>query len=85
MNIGDGNKLRSTLTSNDTEGQAAHDAGLASFVVTNRGQRGQVVSTNTLATTLEAVLGAIFLDSGDDLAVVKAAMTALGLTVPVQQ
>lgn len=53
--------------------------GLASHIITNPGHRG-AISNKTLATTVEAILGAIFLDSGKDLEAVKEAMQSMGIS-----
>lgn len=52
--------------------------GLQVYINNNPSQLG-VVSDKTLATTVEAILGAVYLDSGKDLDIVKAVMRALGL------
>lgn len=48
-------------------------------MITNPGHCGPV-SQGTLATTVEAILGAIYLDSDKDMDAVKSAMAALELT-----
>lgn len=74
---GFGFKIVSTVGSNANLATVARDIGLEPCVITAPGHRGEV-SQNTLATTLEALLAAIYRDSGKDEAV-KTFMTAIGI------
>jgi len=49
-------------------------------VLTNPGHRGPV-SQATLSTTVEAIIGAVYLDSEKNLDAVRTFMEALGLTI----
>ncbi|KAK3675245.1 hypothetical protein LTR78_004755 [Recurvomyces mirabilis] len=75
---GTGNSIVSTVGSNASLAAAAHNVGLASCIITNPGHMG-AVSNGMLATAVEAILGAIYLDSGKSVDSVKDAMTAFGL------
>lgn len=52
--------------------------GLEAYVNANPSQLG-VVPNGTLAATVEAILGAVYLDTARDIDIVKAVMRALGL------
>lgn len=54
---------------------------LDQHLILNPGHFG-AVSSNTLATGLEAVFGAIYQDCGGDMSIVSAAMTAVGIELP---
>lgn len=77
---GRGNNLVSTLGSNANLSDVARRVGLEDHIVVNPGHVGRV-SDKTLATTVEAVLGAVYLDSGKGLDVVRLAMARLELTL----
>lgn len=77
--VGVGNNLVSTVGSNARLAQTAREIGLGNHVILHPGHWGPI-SERTLATTLEALLGAIYLDSGKDMNEVKTSMTMLGLT-----
>lgn len=62
-----------TIAGNTNLARAGRACGLDIHVVTNPGHRG-LISNKTMATTVEAILGAIFLDAGKDLPVVKNVM-----------
>ena len=66
------------MVSNVNLAQAGRVAGLDALVIGNPSQLG-MVSDKTVATTVEALLGAVYLDSGKDIVAVKSAMRALGL------
>ena len=57
----------------------ARDAYIDQHVIVNPGHVGRV-SVKTLATTVEAILGAIHLDTGKDIEAVGRAMALLGLS-----
>jgi ribonuclease-3 len=75
---GHGNNLVSTIGSNINLAATAREAGLEEHVIVHPGHRGNV-SDKTLATTIEALLGAVYLDSGKNIEGVSNAMNLLGL------
>ncbi|KAF2763674.1 ribonuclease III [Teratosphaeria nubilosa] len=76
---GDGNNLVSTIGSNSSLAAAALRVGLGHCIVVNPGHQGRL-SNGMLSTAVEALLGAIYLDSGKDMATVRITMSAFGLT-----
>ncbi|KAL4736118.1 ribonuclease III [Aspergillus similis] len=56
-------------------------AGLDAYIWNNPSQ-GNKISDNLMATTVEAILGAVFLDNDQDLAAVQTVMAMFGLTWP---
>ena len=70
--------LLERVCGNDNLATVGFNIGLDQHVVVNQGQRG-TVSRKTMATTVEAVIGAIYLDSGRDIETVKDAMVCIGL------
>lgn len=76
--IGQGNNLVSTIGSNANLASTARDAGLDKHVILHPGHRGSV-SEKTLATTVEAILRAIYLDSEKNTESVSRAMILIGL------
>lgn len=81
-NIGRGNNLVSTIGSNANLAKVAREVGLDDHVILNPGHIG-AVSDKTLATTVEAILGAVYLDSDKDMDAVKTAMSQLELTIGI--
>ncbi|GAM38966.1 RNAse [Talaromyces pinophilus] len=75
------NIVVSSIASNDNLGRRGFELGLEQYIQGNPAQRGEV-STRTMATTLEAIIGAIFIDSGFDYAVISNVMARLGLGWP---
>ncbi|KAJ5238079.1 hypothetical protein N7489_008170 [Penicillium chrysogenum] len=70
------------VASNDNLYDRGIALGLDPFIVKNPGQWGITAGKKTMATTMEAIIGAVFYDSaknGDDL---KRVLTALGLAWP---
>ena len=76
--IGSGDLIVQQVANNTNLSTIGRQNGLAAYVNTNPSQGG-VISEKTLATTVEALLGAVYLDSGNDLNAVKSVMRALGL------
>lgn len=76
---GHGNNLVSSIGSNANLAIIARDAGVDQQVHLNPGHIGKV-SDKTLATTIEAILGAIYLDTAKDTGAVKRSMDLLGLS-----
>lgn len=66
--------------SNPNLGKVGKALGLRPHIVVNRGHRGDV-SSDTMATTVEALPGAVYLDAGHDIRPVRAAMASMGLAV----
>jgi ribonuclease-3 len=58
----------------------ARDAGLDQHIILHPGHIGRV-SDKTLATTIEAILGAVYLDTAKDMEAVSSVMTVLGLGI----
>ncbi|RMZ09610.1 hypothetical protein D0860_04154 [Hortaea werneckii] len=77
---GAGNDHVSRIGSNANLAAAARLHGIEACVFTHPGHRGPV-SQATLSTTVEAIIGAVYLDSENDLNAVRAFMKALGLTI----
>ncbi|KAI6910282.1 hypothetical protein KC318_g3321 [Hortaea werneckii] len=78
---GAGNDHVSRIGSNANLAAAARLHGIGACVLTNPGRRGPV-SQATLSTMVEAIIGAVYLDSEKDFGAVHTFMEALGLTVP---
>ncbi|KAJ5063706.1 ribonuclease III domain-containing protein [Bipolaris maydis] len=57
--------------------QIAHRSGISSYITKNPSQEGQVPQ-ETAASTIEALVGAIYLDSGKDISMVKKALKVIG-------
>lgn len=75
---GTGNFLISSIGSNSKLAKTARENGIEAYVITNPGHRGPV-SDGVLATTVETIIGAIYLVSGKDMATVKESMAVVGL------
>ncbi|EME77338.1 uncharacterized protein MYCFIDRAFT_83279 [Pseudocercospora fijiensis CIRAD86] len=73
-----GQTLLERICGNDNLATVGFNIGLDAHVVVHPGQRG-AVSRKTMATTVEAVVGAIYVDSGKDIETVKDAMVCIGL------
>ena len=76
-NTGTGNQLVQTIGCNANLAKVATRIGLDEYIVT---AQGIVPPQSLLATTMEAVLGAIDCDSGEDANAVRKAMNMVGLT-----
>jgi ribonuclease-3 len=71
-------RIEQDLVSNNNLGRRGFELGLDRCIITAPGL--ERVSTNMMATTVEAILGAIYVDSGaNDLGAVRAAVQAMGL------
>jgi ribonuclease III len=68
----------SNVGSNANLAATARKFGLESCVITNPGHIGPV-SSGMLSTTVEAILGAIYLDSKKDMSVMQTVLIALEL------
>jgi ribonuclease-3 len=67
-----------TLCGNTKLNQVAQKSGLVNYVTKNPSQEGQVPQ-ETAASTVEAVVGAVYLDCGKDTATVKQVLEAINL------
>jgi dsRNA-specific ribonuclease len=76
-NIGTGNQLVQSIGCNANLARVALRIGLDKYIVT---AQDIVPPQSLLATTMEAVLGAIDCDSGEDANAVRQAMYMVGLT-----
>ncbi|KXT12653.1 hypothetical protein AC579_4498 [Pseudocercospora musae] len=73
-----GQTLLERICANDNLATVGYNIGLDHHVVVNAGQRG-TVSRKTMATTVQAVIGATYLDSVKDIETVKDVMVCIGL------
>ena len=76
--IGSGDLIVQQVANNTNLSTIGRQNGLAAYINTNPSQEG-LISEKTLTNTVEALLGAVYLDSGNDLNAVKLVMRALGL------
>lgn len=67
-----------TRLRNENMANIAEQLGLGPYLILHPGHVGKV-SRKTLATGLEAIFGAIFQDSGEQIPAVKAAMQSIGI------
>lgn len=72
-------QLENTRGSNYRLGQIGFARGINSFILLNPSLRG-TVPQNLMATTVEAILGAVYLDSQRDISAVLRVVIRLGLT-----
>ena len=77
-NTGTGNQLVQTIGCNAKLAKVATRIGLDKYIIT---AQGIPPPHSLLATTMEAVLGAIDCDSGEDANAVRKAMYMVGLTL----
>ncbi|KAH8727339.1 ribonuclease III domain-containing protein [Phaeosphaeriaceae sp. PMI808] len=71
------NKVKN-LCRNRKLSQVAQESGLVNYVVKNPCQQGDVPQ-ETAASTVEAVVGAVYLDCGNDMPTIKRVLEALNL------
>jgi ribonuclease-3 len=76
---GHGNNLISTIGSNANLATPARNAGIDQHVLLDPGHMGRV-SDKTLATTIEAKLGAVYLNTAKDMESVSRVMIVVGLS-----
>ena len=69
------------IGSNSNLSRVGHELYFDAFIDIHPSQLGQPVSVVTMATTIEAVLGAVWEDSGHSIEYVKDVMDALNLTI----
>lgn len=65
------------LCRNTKLSQVAQRSGISSYITKNPCQSG-LVPQETAASTIEALVGAVYLDSGEDISTVKKALKAIG-------
>lgn len=75
------NPLLDRVSGNQNIAKIGFEKGLDQFVYKNPSQYGNV-SPGPMASTVEALLGAVFLDSGEDIDAVRRVMLVLGLSWP---
>ncbi|KAL2358725.1 RNAse III [Cryomyces antarcticus] len=75
---GCGHNIVVDIGGNASLARVGHECAISHYIVTHPGHFGRV-SDKVVAATVEAIIGAIYVDSGKDIAVVKSAMEALGL------
>jgi ribonuclease III len=68
--IEEGSNLVDDLASNDALSRIARENGLAKYIVKNPSQKGDI-PPNTPASTVEAIFGAVWLDSNKDIKMVE--------------
>ena len=73
-----------TAGSNDSLEALARRLGMDGSVTKNPCQKGQVPRT-TLASTVEALIGAVWVDSKNNFDLVQAVIRALGVTEPFER
>jgi ribonuclease-3 len=73
-----GSQMVASSASNKALGQLAHRYGLEKYVTKNPCQRGDV-SDYTLATTVEALVGAVWIDCDKNLETIKGVIDHLNM------
>lgn len=71
-------QLENTRGSNYRLGQIGFARGINSFILLNPSLRG-TVQPSLMATTVEAILGAVYLDSHNDIETIRQVVVHLGL------
>jgi dsRNA-specific ribonuclease len=79
-----GHNLSCSIGNNTNLAKCGHDAGLAKFINPNRSFATSAtgvkdIPRRTMASTVEALIGAVFKDSGESLHAVKITVQRLGL------
>lgn len=75
-------KVIKAVASNENLYSQGVALGLDAFIVPDPSQRGLMAGKNVMATTMEAILGAVYYDSDKDLHACNRVMAALGLSWP---
>ncbi|RMZ69975.1 rnase iii [Pyrenophora seminiperda CCB06] len=73
----EGHNRVENLCRNTKLSQVAQRSGISSYITKNPSQSGPVPQ-ETAASTIEALVGAVYLDSGKDISMVKKALEAIG-------
>jgi ribonuclease-3 len=76
--VEEGSERVKDLGRNKKLNEVAQASGLVKHVVKNPCQHGQVPQ-ETAASTVEALVGAVYLDSGEDMEIVKKVLEAINL------
>jgi ribonuclease-3 len=79
--LGGINDVVVSIVSNQNLAKICTDTGIAHYINRNHSQPGEQ-SRRTTSATIEAILAAVYLDSGKNIDEVRAAMTSLGLAAP---
>ena len=79
METGVGNGTVCAVGNHRNLEKCGRDNGLAKFITPNYTCRKSEIPRRTMTATVEALLGAVFIDSAEDLKAVKTAMKGLGL------
>jgi dsRNA-specific ribonuclease len=74
-----GNGLSSSVGSNRNLDRCGRENGLDKFITPHPSFVEGTIPPRTMSATVEALIGAVFLDSGENLEAVKRAMKGLGL------
>jgi ribonuclease-3 len=72
----------SVIATNKNLYQQGLALGLDPFIVKNPSQQGSVAGRIVMATTMEAILGAVYYDSSKNLEACERVMAAMGLSFP---
>lgn len=75
------NKVVSATVSNANLAQLGFAMGLDKYIVNNPAQ-GKLIGTKVMASTMEAIIGAVSVDCGNDMSVVTKVMNDLGICWP---
>ncbi|OOO05960.1 ribonuclease III [Aspergillus oryzae] len=75
------NDTHSGKASNAFLARTGFQKGLDRYIYVNPSQGG-IVSDKVMATTVEAILGAVYIDSGEDIPAVRSVVAKLGLAWP---
>ncbi|KAL8725862.1 MAG: hypothetical protein Q9181_006263 [Wetmoreana brouardii] len=79
--IEEGHNKASVATGNNHLANVGNHLGLGDFVNKNQSQ-GNVVPTRVMTATVEAIIGAVFLDSNHNFTIVRQVMQNIGLVDP---
>ena len=79
--LGQGHSISSSIGCNRNLDKRGREAGLEDLINPNRRfhDGGRHIPPKTMSATVEALIGAVFLDSSENLQAAKAAMKGLGL------
>jgi dsRNA-specific ribonuclease len=81
VSLGGINNIVSCRASNAHLAEQGFSMGLDRYICNNPSQ-GRFISNGLMATTMEAILGAVFLDAGCEISVLENVVVALGLSWP---
>jgi ribonuclease-3 len=69
------------LAGNDNLAARGFELGIDAYILNNPAHQG-AVPKSLMATTMEAIMGAVFVDNGESLPPVRPIIAAFGLSVP---